>query len=550
MIFSRSTYALVFLVLSGIGVARIVFTYPVFNHTFDEPAHITGGLEWLDEGTYTREVLHPPLPRVLVALGPYLDGARYLDATGAPAPEGKVLYEGDRYWRRLTLGRVGVLLFYLLAAWVVWTWAREAYGVSAAIAALAFLSTLPPILAHSGLATTDMALAAVLTAALHAFGRWVQVPSAGNGSRLGFLLGLALLAKMSAFVFLPAAGVALLVARWWLGSEGRGREPRVKSALIAIAVTFLVVWIGYRFSVGALAATENRPHDPVDRVVDAVGGSEAVRTALYEVVEAPIFPAPELVRGLNAARAKNASGHAGYVLGRRLEDRGTWIFFPVALAVKTPLPFLLLAGVGGIIALRTATRTRDWRRVGPLFAAGAVLLASLPTNINLGVRHVLPVYLLLSPVAALAAVTLFRLRWWGAVLGTGLLLWHFGASARAHPDYLAYFNILASRHPETVLVDSDLDWGQDLHRLSQELETLEVTDLAIAYFGTADLEAAGLPPRRRLDPFTRTSGWVAASRTLLALEPGYAWLREQAPEKVVGRSIELYFLPPGEPPGP
>ena len=63
-------------VLAAIGVARIASTYSVFNHTWDEPGHIAAGMEWLDRGTYIYMPQHPPLARVAVALGPFIDGSR------------------------------------------------------------------------------------------------------------------------------------------------------------------------------------------------------------------------------------------------------------------------------------------------------------------------------------------------------------------------------------------------------------------------------------------------------------------------------------------
>jgi hypothetical protein len=129
----------------------------------------------------------------------------------------------------------------------------------------------------------------------------------------------------------------------------------------------------------------------------------------------------------------------------------------------------------------------------------------------------------------------------GAVFA--LIVWTLASSARAHPDYLAYFNELAGDHPDRVLVDSDLDWGQDLDRLSTDLRTRGINNVSVAYFGTADLKRHALPPFAILKPYEHVAGWVAISITTLTKAPGYGWLSSYQPTARIGRSIELFDIP-------
>ncbi|HEV2990519.1 MAG TPA: hypothetical protein VG759_18935, partial [Candidatus Angelobacter sp.] len=104
-------------------------------------------------------------------------------------------------------------------------------------------------------------------------------------------------------------------------------------------------------------------------------------------------------------------------------------------------------------------------------------------------------------------------------------------------------------HPEKILLDSDLDWGQDLLRLSAVLRQKEVDKVSIAYAGSADLSQFDLPPFRQLTPHQPTAGWVAIS--LLPLKIGahyiptdsFYWLEAYRPVCLVGRSIRLYYVP-------
>jgi hypothetical protein len=121
---------------------------------------------------------------------------------------------------------------------------------------------------------------------------------------------------------------------------------------------------------------------------------------------------------------------------------------------------------------------------------------------------------------------------------------------RAWPDYLAYFNPVAGRRPERVLVDSNLDWGQDLYRLADTVRARRIPALRMHYFGSANLSAVGLTNATRLARDERTTGWVAASETFLAgvwSDTSLRWLARETPVARIGPSMRLYYLLPGRP---
>jgi hypothetical protein len=270
----------------------------------------------------------------------------------------------------------------------------------------------------------------------------------------------------------------------------------------------------------------------------------------YYLVEHIPVPAYELVDGIEALGELYRNETRSYLLGE-VSEKGWWYFFPVALAVKTPFPFLILSGIGLAILVRRWWASRDWRSIAPAAGAVAILLVCLPSKFNIGLRYVLPVYPLLAVsvgLAAAAGLNLARNRPLGVGVVMALMIWQFVSVSRAHPDYLAYFNEIAGRSPDRILVDSDLDWGQDLLRLGDDLRSRHVDEVAIAYFGSADLRQHDLPRVRPLLPHQPTTGWIAISERKLKMggfgesSDAYSWLNQYAPVATVGRSIRLYYI--------
>ena len=561
---------LVALLLTGIAVARIASTYTVLSSTVDEPSHMVRGMEWLAKGTYSY-VHHPPLAPVAIGLGPYLDGVRIEFKGDKGLDRRAVLHARDTPVRNLTLARIGVLPFLLLAIACVWWWSRRLFGDAVAFVATVLFTTLPPILAHSGLAMTDIAITATFALALLAFTSWLERPTLARGAAFGVAAGLALLSKISALAFLPAGALAIVAIRWVAKRRQAERAvptagARVRSLGLGALVAFTTLWGGYQFSVGSPAAvaspwgtyqyplpTSQFPDPQPYRLIDYVFGAEGTLHDIADgVVELPALPAPEYVLGILSVTAQQVRGNAGYFLGEIRHNQGSWLFFPVVLGVKTPLAFLILTGLGIYVLLRQFWAERDWRRIAPLAAAVAILLFVLPSDVNSGVRHILPIYPLLAMVAAYGTVRFWKIdkhRALARVTTATLVTWHLVSSAAVHPDYLAYFNELAGDHPERILVRSDLAWGQDVKRLADELRARNIDEVHVSVHGGHSVRRQEMPrvtkqlyPNR---PGSRPpTGWIAIGWTKLKENSGYSWLEFHKPVTTVGRSIRLYYIPP------
>jgi 4-amino-4-deoxy-L-arabinose transferase-like glycosyltransferase len=505
---------------------RIVTTYTVFNHTMDEPAHIACGMEWLDRGVYRWEPQHPPLARVLTAIGPYLLGTRSqgiakTDTLSMWREGTAILYHGQHYDLTLSLARLGILPFFWIACAAVYVWGRRAFGSAVAVLGLFLFTFLPPVLAHAGLATTDMALTGMLAAAFVAGMGWLERPSMRSAVWFGILAGLMTLSKFSAVVFFPASA-AIALAGYFAVARPGWRETiaavRVRLATfgLAAAVGCLAIWAGYRFSFGETGFAHWR------------------------------LPAPELFAGLQQVREHNAAGHAAYLMGVRRQT-GFWAYYLVALGVKTPLAFLGLLGIG--IAAVWRQRARSMRPWTPLAFSAGILLVAMFSNINIGIRHILPVYAGFSLTAAAGLAPMLESgtgRKWVSRAGAVLVLWLAVSSLASHPDYLPYFNELAGSQAEKILADSDLDWGQDHKRLERRLDELGVKQIAFdPYLVDDPIWHRGFPAMHRMDKWAPSVGWNVVGVSLWKTTDLLEWPDRYPPQERVGKSFLLwYFEPP------
>jgi 4-amino-4-deoxy-L-arabinose transferase-like glycosyltransferase len=388
-----------------------------------------------------------------------------------------------------------------------------------AIAVFLF-SFIPPVLAHAGFTTTDMPLTAFFALAFVAGLVWVEEPTRKHAIWFGISTALMVLSKFSCIAFFPAAA-ALALAGYFASARPRPRavvqavKERIPTFALAVLVAMVAIWAGYRFSFGSVSP----------------GGI-------------PV-PAPEFFKGIQEVQSHLDRGHDGYLLGETRRT-GFWDFYLVAIAVKTPLGFLALLAVGLVLAFgKHPLAKRLWL---PLAFSFGVLLVGVFSTVNIGVRHVLPVYVGFSLVAAVAVVKLwesgYAKKWIWAALA-GLVLWFAASSLLSHPDYLAYFNELAGSEPEKILVDSDLDWGQDLKRLSQRLHEVGATSVGFSGFDYADLEGEhGFPPIHGLDRRGPFEGWNAIGVTGWKEMRLVSWPDRFKPTQRVGKGILLWYFPP------
>ncbi|MGE0639908.1 MAG: hypothetical protein AB7G12_08245 [Thermoanaerobaculia bacterium] len=525
-----------------------------------------------------------------------------LDPRSPPARDA-FLHDPDRLWRRARLAMVAFALA-LLAA--VWFWSRALWGAGGALLSLAVAAFDPSLLGHAPLVATDVAFA------LFAFGsalflwrlrrRWSPVSAA-------FLLAsvaLAFASKHSAIVWFPLLVLLALLPAPSANPGGTGRRRLLALLLLALVVSAIALWSVYGFRYSAVpgvtsgglpdiepairrtaafqklapAWPEGPPESELARVAASVDIGWTGRSLLF-ARDHRLLPEAYLA-GLTEARRKGQARWS--YLDGEISLRGFRSYFARAFLYKSPLPLLLLLAAAAVF---TVGRWRSGRRSD----GGDLLLLWLPplvwfalssaSHLNIGHRHLLPVYPFLWVLCGLvvagrrdATATDRGTRRVIAAALTGLVVAGsaFGFARplrpeRIHPHYLSYFNELAggpaggSRH----LVDSNLDWGQDLPRLATWLEEREIREsIGLCYFGMADPRYYGfrhvkLPGGYLLEPplagaagFEPARGmrYVAISATLFRgvyLSRGQrdAWtsyLRGAELVDTVGHSIFIFRL--------
>lgn len=533
--------------------------------TFDEQNHVTRGISILRTGDYRLSLHHPPLANVLEALPVAWRGETNF-TTDMPAWHDYSIWNASRttIWERssngvllIHLARLPVLFFAMLLGIIIFLWAKALFGPYGGLIALAFYVLDPNMLAHSGLATTDMAAACTIFLAVYWMRGYFLAPTRWRLLLAGFGIGLALTAKFSALILLPIGVLFFVIFALWAPrfsaalpvSWSEFKLPQRLGKMLGVGAMMLlvaavVVWGVYGFKVEQLGSKPGQP-----------------APAKISMTQKIPVPALQYFRGLKQVK-HDTEAHPTYLLGESKPSGSWWYYFPVAIFTKTPLPELVaILGILLMLAI-PAWRARldipGHELLFLLLPAGLFLLSALGAGMNLGLRHILPVY----PFLLVLIGGWVRLRWRGmafpAVMGAALLLQIFSLY-RAQPDYLSYFNVLGGgpANGYKVLVDSNYDWGQDLGQLAKVQRELKLEPLQLCYFGSTPPEAFGIrcTPVKSLGILNdapqanlQVPGYFAISVTDLQAGKVYAdmdyrFLKNVKPIARAGKTIFIYQLP-------
>ena len=472
------------------------------TQTWDEANHIYAGYRSWTDADFGLNPEHPPMAKLL-ATAPLLSSPlktpkledRYFKEEAFLGGK-EFLYQNDAD-SILLRTRIATATFTLLLAVLVFLGAKEMFGTGAAFIALTLLTFDPNLLAHGAVVTTDAALSCFMFASVYAFYRYVKAPSVWRLSVVGISTGLALAAKHTGALVFPillllavCEVVRNLISSETLNAVGK-QTLRLGASLVAATVIALaVLWAFYGFRYAA------RPHGlqlnpPLTAYVQDLKPHET--WLVSTLARWHVLPESYLY-GLADVRL-TANFYTSYVLGK-IYAHGVWFYFPIAFLIKSTIGFMALLLLA-LVAIATR-RLSCWREilfllVPPVF----YLIVAFAVGMNIGVRHILPVYVFLSVLIGGAAWALIRHNRKWARLVIALLLIHAFSSLRTFPVYLAYSNELWGGPSNTYkyLTDSNVDWAQQLKATKQYLDQRGVRDCWFVYFGEgiADYKYYGIP---------------------------------------------------------
>jgi hypothetical protein len=585
----------------------------VHSPTFDETGYLPAGIYHWKYGRFELGNVNPPLVRLVAALPVLAVGSDFDWKAGADSwgffglGQAFIKANGERAMWLYTIARWACIPFSLVGGWVAWRWASELYGARAGLLALVLWCVCPNILGHGQLLTPDVAATALGLAAAWRYWHWLRAENWDEALLAGLVLGMAEAARptwLVLFLLWPGIWMIRQVGRWLrrrLARAAAGATMRPSAwrtlaqlaAMMFVAVNVLNLVYGFE-GTGTRLGEFTFTSRMLTGEVGLQAGNRFAGT-LWGQIPVPV-PA-EYVLGLDRSRSALEYGIRSYLRGT-WQSRGWWYYYLYGLAIKVPLGSWLLGMAGtwfwGRALLwrwnRDVTASLDvplgGRSRGEPAAglAAAVLLlppaalfalVSSQTGFNHHVRYAMPVLGFgfvwaarvlecLPPGERSAAGWSRQVR---GIVVSGLALWAAASSLWHYPHSMSYFNELVGgpAHGARHLLDSNIDWGQDLLFLRRWLDQHpEARPLKLAYFGNFDPQVVGIefanPPfAEGLEPGYRPPpGWYAVSVNFIygyshgmadgrggwtyVPAGGYVYFQQLQPVARCGWSIYVYHV--------
>ena len=479
----------------------------------DDTIHIPSGYSYLKTHDFRLNEEHPPFIKVLSALGlEHVQPELPLDSEGwskAEEPgdpdDGTDTFCGDFFHRNadkfeqiIFWGRLPVVLVPILLAFAVWAFTRVLFDDVTAIMSVFFLLSEPNIIANSTFVQDDVASALALVLFVVALRYYLKKPAVVRAILFGSAIAFGLLVKHSLMVFVPAAIVLLLSHALWRRFKYKEHLCRyIGFALIIFGCAYLTFLAGYAFDAGFIDDDEAVF---ISEWFNVTGN--AADSFQNFLVHLPVLLPKYYMWGMDMVVNDVRNGRPAFLLGE-VSDRGWWYYFPVAFVLKTTLPFLLLT-VSGIAWTAWRTIRRRWLDGLYLVLPPLGYLAmSMASHLNIGVRHIMPVFPFFAIMGAAAVSALLRVkrsgnRHFSKVL-VGILITAMAFTAvSTFPDYTTYFSPVAGGPTNgwRLLSDSNVETGQDVksvaayfkERGEDHIEGLFVGSGYIEYYGVENCD--------------------------------------------------------------
>ncbi|MBV8781703.1 MAG: glycosyltransferase family 39 protein, partial [Phycisphaerae bacterium] len=457
----------------ALALLRAASTIETFNNNCDEPFHISAAVGLYDLHKLISGTEQPPVSRLVAAIPLYFSGvhippgergsAVISEAASFVQGSEELMHSGVPYETILFRTRLAMLVFPALALLYVYLLGRWLIGEIPALLALVFFSTDPGFLGHSMWVGTDMAACAGYLAAAYYGMRWVMYRGHGRAAAAATAVALAFSSKFSCFI-IAAALLAMILLRplpRMIAKRDRSwkactrRWPRLREWMVFLIVGFFVLWATYLFNIGAL--NDQSAFGPSNKFW-------STWERLPAWIKCVPIPMPSLPLGLIKLMGHLRYGHVAYLNGE-VRIQGWWYYFPETIALKSPLALLAGLLIAAVLLLRKP-RPQLLTMLALLLPAIVFMAAAMKGNVDIGIRHILPVipflYLIVSSQLVRARLTPLLL---------ALIALAFVETASAHPDYSSYFNVAAGSEAggSRYLLDSNIEYGQYVGELAHWL---------------------------------------------------------------------------------
>ncbi len=544
--------------------------------TMDELAHIPAGYSYLSQQDFRINPEHPPLIKDLSAV-PLLFLDLNFPSESAAWQEGIneqwifgndfIFNSGNNADQLIFWARLPMLLTLITLGWFIFWWTKKEFGQKTALITLFLFSFSPTFIAHGRLVTTDVGAVLGLVVATYFWLKFLRKPSTKNTIIAGLAFGFAMLLKFSLALLIPFFGIITL---FYIFIENKRLfEYLGKAILIGLIGVVFVIWPVYQLHI-INYPPERQARDTAEMIEPTL--FNPLREFLIFIADKPIIRSlGYYFTGLVMATQRTLFGNTTYFLGK-LNNASFTSYFPTVYLLKAPfaLHLLTLTSLFLVFFKKTKKNNRKIKeKISSRFPEFSMLVflliywtTSISGNLNLGIRHLLPVfpftYILISvclvsfieetkkPIIkkSLSFLTIFCLTWYAA------------ASLFTYPHYIAYFNeIVGTDNGFRYVVDSNYDWGQDFKRLIKWIEKNDVERIKIDYFGGADVNYYLPNKAEQLIPYLGVQkGYIAVSATHRQAGVGepvpefnfnegyYRWLEDFEPIARAGKSIFIYYI--------
>lgn len=586
----------VWLMRTALVAMLLVFTVIVLSllrqksMMVDDSLHIPSGYSYVVTGDYRLNQEHPPFIKLLSGLGLSLvrpelplDAKSWQMAAQPGDPEdGTDRFEEDffqrnasKYEQILFWGRAPVVIIPLLLALSVWAFAKELFGEMAALLAVFLLLSEPNIIANATFVQDDLASALAVFLFVITLRSYFKKPSFKCAFNLGFTTGLALLVKHSLVVLVPVCLVLLLAHACWQKLRHKQHLCRFLSlGLVVICCFYIILIAGYSFHVDWIDDDEAQFISEWFHL--SGNAADSFQTMLLHL---PLLLPKYFLYGLDQVVNDVRFGRPAYLFGQ-VSKLGWWYYFPVAFALKTSLTFLAVTLAGLLWTLWNILKKRWKDGLYLLIPALLYLGMCMMSHLNIGLRHLIPVFPFFAVMGA-GALTAFarnvRLRRWrlAQVVTAVVVLWSALLVFIVYPNYATYFSPLAggTANGWKLLSDSNVETGQEVKALAEYLKqhgANKVTGLFVAseFLSFYGIEGCDLPcdeddnddtgddnddedtqPQEVLKPRSDAPKYVAIGawyyleidvtpEQKAAIDP----FRQMQPEAMVGNSIFVFRL--------